>query len=482
MPPIVYPYIPKTITVHLGSPDSNAQNVTVNFPDYIKNVASSEIYPTWDEDAIRANIYAQLSFALNRVFTEFYTAQGYDFNITNSTAYDQKFIYGRNIFDNIDRLVDEVFDSYLRRQGTIEPLAAKYCNGTTVTCEGLSQWGSQSLAQQGLDAIQIVRNYYGQDVELVTDVEVRGLMQSYPGTPVRFGDTGQAVRVIQVSLNQIGQDYPAIPKIPEVDGIFGTSTENAVKKFQQIFNLTPDGVVGRATWYKLVYLYTGLLRLSELDSEGHRLYAQSLEYPDAISEGNRGEKVYQLQYLLDVLALFYPQIPQVEQDGIFGPETKNSVIQLQKVFGLTQDGIVGKTTWDVMYDAYKGVVDSTASESDKFLPKLYPYPNNQLSLGSRGNDVRLLQVYINQFARNYPEIQLVPVTGVFSEATRQGVIEVQNFLGLNPDGVAGKNTWDAMTDQLRILYAQTNTLPLQSTGSVLREGSSDGEVGINERQ
>ncbi len=464
--------------MHLGSPQSNAQNVTVNFPDYIKNVASSEIYPTWDEAAIRANIYAQLSFALNRVFTEFYTAQGYNFQITNNTAYDQKFIYGRNIFDNIDRIVDEVFDSYLRRQGTIEPLAAKYCNGTTVTCEGLSQWGSQQLAQQGLSAIEIVRNYYGDDIELVTDVEIQGIMQSYPGTPVRFGDSGSAVTVIQVSLNQISQDYPAIPKISEVDGIFGTATENAVKKFQQIFNLTPDGVVGRATWYKLVFLYTGLLRLSELDSEGHRLYAQSLEYPDAISIGNSGEKVSQLQYLLDVLSLFYPEIPEVQQDGFFGEETRNAVIQLQKVFGLPETGVVGKETWDVMYDAYKGVVDSTASESDNFSPQLYPYPGTELRIGSRGNDVRLLQVYINQFARNYPDIDLIPVTGVFSNVTQAAVRQVQTFLGLTADGIVGRETWDAMTNQLRILYGQTNNLPLQSTGDVLREGRSDGEGGV----
>ncbi len=482
MPPIVYPYIPKTITVHLGAPDSNAQNVTVNFPDYIKNVASSEIYPTWDEAAILANIYAQLSFALNRVFTEFYIAQGYDFNITNNTAYDQKFIYGRNIFDNIDRLVDEVFDSYLRRMGTIEPIAAKYCNGTTVTCEGLSQWGSQQLAQQGLNAIQIVRNYYGEDVELVTDVEIRGIMQSYPGEPVEFGDSGSAVTTIQVSLNQISQDYPSIPKIPEVDGIFGTATENAVRRFQEIFNLTPDGVVGKTTWYKLVYLYTGILRLSELDSEGHRLYAQSLEYPDAISIGNSGEKVSQLQYILDVLALFYPEIPAVEQDGYFGDGTRNAVVQMQKVFGLPETGVVDKVTWDVMYNAFKGAVDSTASESDKFLPKLYPYPGTELRLDSRGNDVRLLQVYINQFARNYSGVDLIPVTGVFSAVTQNAVRQVQAFLGLPVDGIVGRQTWDAMTSQLRILYAQTNNLPLQNSGMTLREGMADSEGGtVNEQ-
>ena len=212
--PVVIPYVPENITVHLGAPQEPAENVTVTFPDYIKNVASSEIYPTWDESAIYANIYAQITFALNRIYTEFYPAQGYNFNITNNTAYDQKFIYGRNIFDNIDRIVDNIFNDYIRRQGTLEPIAAKYCNGTTVTCEGLSQWGSQYLAQQGFDSFEILQNYYGTDIELVVDAPVRELVSSYPGTPLRFGDSGEFVRIIQVSLNLISQDYPAIPKIP----------------------------------------------------------------------------------------------------------------------------------------------------------------------------------------------------------------------------------------------------------------------------
>ena len=169
MPITITPYVPQFITVHLGPPDSNAENVTVTFPDYIKNVASSEIYPTWDESAIRANIYAQISFALNRV----YSSRGYDFDITNSTAIDQKFIKGRNIFENIDRIVNEIFNDYIREMGFAEPLAAKYCNGTTVTCEGLSQWGSENLAQQGYSTLDILYYYYGYNIELVNDAPIR---------------------------------------------------------------------------------------------------------------------------------------------------------------------------------------------------------------------------------------------------------------------------------------------------------------------
>ena len=178
--PTVIPYVPQRITVHLGAPSASADNVTVSFSDYVKNVASSEIYPTWEESALRANILAIVSFALNRVYTEFYRSRGYDFDITSSTAYDQFFVRGRSFFSNVARLVDELFNSYLRRPGFVEPLAAKFCNGTTVTCEGLSQWGSQGLAQQGYNSTQILRSYYG-DVEIVSDAPVRDYVSSYPG-------------------------------------------------------------------------------------------------------------------------------------------------------------------------------------------------------------------------------------------------------------------------------------------------------------
>ena len=229
--PTVIPYVPKRITVHLGAPSASADNVTVSFSDYVKNVASSEIYPTWEESALRANILAIVSFALNRVYTEFYRSRGYDFDITSSTAYDQFFVRGRSFFSNISQLVDELFNSYLRRPGFVEPLAAKFCNGTTVTCEGLSQWGSQALAQQGYNSTQILRSYYG-DVEIVANAPVQDYVSSYPGTPLRRGSVGPNVVVIQTELNRISQNYPAIPKVPVVDGIFGAATENSVTAFQ----------------------------------------------------------------------------------------------------------------------------------------------------------------------------------------------------------------------------------------------------------
>ena len=363
--PTVLPYIPQRITVHLGTPNSNAQNVTVSFPDYVKNVASSEIYPTWDESALRANILAIVSFALNRVYTEFYRSRGYDYDITNSTAFDQYFVNGRSFFDNVSRLVDELFNDYLRRPGFVEPLAAKFCNGTTVTCEGLSQWGSQNLAEQGYNSTEILRSYYG-NIEIVPNAPIQGIATSYPGTPLRRGTTGPSVVTIQTELNRISQSYPAIPKIPVVDGIFGSRTEAAVRKFQEVFDLAADGIVGPATWYALVRIYVAVNRLAELRSEGQRFYANSWVSTDPIEQGDRGIKVEHLQYMLSVLSAYIPEIPPLTIDGIFGNATRAAVITAQRRFGLPLTGIVDFNTWDEIYDQFSGIENTTLRDEETF--------------------------------------------------------------------------------------------------------------------
>ena len=398
--PTVIPYVPQTITVHLGAPSASAANVTVSFADYVKNVASSEIYPTWEESALRANILAIVSFALNRVYTEFYRSRGYDFDITNSTAYDQFFINGRSFFDNVSRIVDELFNNYLRRPGFVEPLAAKFCNGTTVTCEGLSQWGSQNLALQGYNSTQILRSYYG-NVEIVTNAPIRGNTASYPGTPLRRGSSGPNVVIIQVALNRISQNYPAIPKLPNTDGIFGSGTEASVKKFQEIFNLTPDGIVGKATWYALVRLYTAVTSLSELRSQGQQFYSINWSYPDPLQEGDTGDKIRHLQYMLSILSTFIPQIPNVAIDGIFGPKTRDAVLAAQRWFSLPETGLVDDNTWDEIYDQFSGIENIslrnretfpyTAAEAARTPPRnrysktttMTQFPGNNLRMGNQ---------------------------------------------------------------------------------------------------
>ena len=306
-----------------------------------------------------------MSFALNRVYTEFYRSRGYDFDITSSTAYDQFFVNGRSYFDNVARLVDELFNDYLRRPGFVEPLAAKFCNGTTVTCEGLSQWGSQNLAQRGYTSTQILKSYYG-DVEIVTNAPIQGITSSYPGTPLRRGFTGPSVVTVQVSLNRISQNYPAIPKIPAVDGIFGSQTEAAVRKFQEIFNLTPDGIVGPATWYALVRIYVAVTNLAELRSQGQRFYVNSWAVTDPIEQGDRGIKVEHLQYMLSILSAYIPEIPPVAIDGVFGNATRTAVIAAQRRFGLPQTGIVDATTWDEIYDQFSGIENATLRSEETF--------------------------------------------------------------------------------------------------------------------
>ena len=268
MPTVIQPVIPESIRVHLGSPSSNAETVTVPFVDYIKNVASSEIYPTWPENALRANIYAIITFALNRIYTEWYPSRGYDFDITNSTQYDQAYVPNREIFENINDIVNDIFDEYVVRNGSIQPLFTQFCNGTTSTCNGLSQWGTVSLAEQGLTPYEILQRFYGEDIGILTDTPVESVGESYPGEPLRLGDDSNSVKIIQTELNRISDNYPAIPKIRLENGLFGVDTENAVRAFQEIFGLPENGTVDKATWYRIKRYYNGVKRLAELSAEG----------------------------------------------------------------------------------------------------------------------------------------------------------------------------------------------------------------------
>ena len=308
-----YPVIPEYITVHLGAPDAPAQNVTVPFTDYIKNVASSEIYPTWPESALRANILAQISFALNRIYTEYYPSRGYDFDITNSTAMDQSFVYGRDIFENISRIVDEIFNNYIRRGNNIEPLFAVYCNGTTVTCEGLSQWGSVELANLGYVPYDILRTYYGDDINIVYNAPVSEVEPSVPEILLRLGSVGNDVAFMQTRLNRISANYPSIPKIDPVDGIFGVETENAVREFQRVFDLDVDGIVGKATWYKIQFVYNAVKKLNELFSEGLTFDEAVQQFQGVMSEGDTGYEVSVVQYYLNTVAEFIAEAIRIHE-------------------------------------------------------------------------------------------------------------------------------------------------------------------------
>lgn len=350
--------IPNPITVHLGVPSASAANVQVTFSDYVKNVASCEIYPTWPDSALRANIYAIMTFALNRVYTEWYTSRGYNFDITNNTAYDQYYVAGHPIYDSISRIVDELFGEYVRRQGQNAPYFTSFCNGTTATCQGLSQWGTVSLANQGYSPIQILRYYYPNDIEIAETNIVTGVLSSYPGAPLRLGSTGLDVQTIQSYLNRIRRNYPAIPAVTDPAGTFGESTRNAVVEFQRDFNLTPDGIVGKATWYEMSHIYAAVTRLAELDSEGTSLGIGTVPPNVVLRQGSQGQDVVTLQYLLNVIAQYHPKVPAPIQDGIFGSGTRQSVIAFQQAMGLDPDGIVGPATWQSLYNVYLGIEEN----------------------------------------------------------------------------------------------------------------------------
>lgn len=257
--------VPEFIIVHDGRPsDASAPNYWVPFADYIKNVASSEIYANWPQSTITANVLAILSFTLNRVYTEWYRGQGFNFTITSSTAYDHAFSYGRNIFEEISTVVDDIFTSFITRPGIRQPLLTQYCDGKRVTCPNwMTQWGSKSLGDQGYSAIDILKNFYGYDIYLMQAQRVQGVPVSYPGTVLQVGSVGEHVRVIQEQLNTIANTYSAINKV-RVDGIFGEETRRAVETFQEIFRLPADGIVGFDTWYRLSNIYVAVTRMAEL--------------------------------------------------------------------------------------------------------------------------------------------------------------------------------------------------------------------------
>lgn len=459
------PIIPEYITVHLGAPSEPAENVTVPFISYIENVASSEIYPTWPENAIRANIYAQITYALNRVYSEYYRSRGYDFDITNNTAYDQAYVAGRDIFSNIRDIVGDVFNSYVRRQGSVQPLFAQYCDGRNVFCDGLSQWGTVGLANQGLTPYEILQYYYGDNIDIVTDVPIQNATSTYPNVPLRLGSTGDDVRTIQIRLNRISDDYPSIPKIVSADGIFTTDTEEAVRAFQRAFNLTEDGIVGKNTWYTIQRIYNAVKRITDINAEPIEITEVTRQYPGPLSEGDSGEAVFVIQYLLNYLSAYYNTIPPLTPDGIFGSATKAAVIDAQNTFGLNPDGIVGELTWNSIYDAYRGIVSTVPLRYTE--GTTIPFPGFTLRLGAQSDDVRVLQEYLNYISRTYTEIPNVNVTGYFGTMTDEAVKTFQTIFGLPSTGVVGFITWNAITSVYDDLFRGNNLNEGQYPGYVI---------------
>lgn len=456
--------IPEQITVHLGTPDSNAPNVTLPFPDYIKNVASSEIFPTWPENALRANIYAIVTFALNRIFTEWYRSRGYDFDITSSTQFDQAFVNGREIFENISQLTDELFNDYIRRQGSVEPLFASFCNGTTVTCSGLSQWGTVGLAEENFLPYEILTYYYGDNIDLVFNAPTAPGIPSWPDIVLSEGMTGNEIRTLQVELNRIGRNYPAIPKIPEETGIFDAATTDAVRVFQQVFGLPVTGTVDKTTWYKIAYIFTSVKRLAELNSEGLTVDEAALAFSRDLRAGAEGSAVRNAQYFLAVVGAYYASVPRIEITGVYDEQTEAAVRAFQETFGLPQTGIIDRRTWNDLYRAYLGIAESLPPESTE----VAIFPGGTLREGAQNDSVRILQEYLTFLHFNgMPEIPEVSNTGYFGPVTKSAVQTFQRLWGLPVNGQVSAITWDSIASAYSNARYGTDKRPYQYPGYVI---------------
>ena len=440
-----FPVVPEYITVHLGPPNEAAENVTVSFTSYIKNVASSEVYPTWPENALRANILAQISVALNRVYTEYYRSRGYDFDITSSTRYDQAFVPGRSTFENIDRLVDDIFNNYIVRQGNVEPLYAQFCDGVRTQCAGLSQWGSVELAEQGMTPYEILQYYFGDNINIVFNAPVGDGTPSYPGRPLSRGSMGEDVRTIQQQLNRIRRNYPAIPRISEVSNVFDAETEAAVRAFQSIFNLESDGIVGKATWYKIKMIYNGVKSLSEITSEGLTIPEAQRVYPEALRLGDTGLNVETVRFYLAFLGYFLPQLPPIPITDTFDEAMLDAVYAFQSTYGLTVDGVVGRSTWNALQNVYEQTLYTLPADYQEFAREVYP--GRFLVLGDTGPEVRLLQTRLNQMAAQNSAIPTVAVDGVYGQETARAVRAVQRSLGYSATGVVGPVLWSYIITQ-----------------------------------
>lgn len=442
-----YPVIPNSITVHLGEPDSAARDITIPFTDYISNVAASEIYPTWPRASLEANIYAIISFALNRVYNEWYRSKGYNFDITSSPIYDQTYTLNRSTYENIDDIVNDIFDNYVVKGDQVQPYFTRYCDGRKTTCDGLSQWGSVSLANQGKSALDILKTYYGNDISIKYDAPVGDVEEGYPGSPVGLGYAGNPVLAIQRDLRRIRKNYPAIPDISGSLGIYDKETEDAVKKFQQIFSLPITGVVDKGTWYKIKYVYNSVKKLSDLYSEGLSEEEATFLYTDLLKYGDTGIEVEYIHYFLDAIAFLDKDIPRLPTNSIYNNNTVTMVKAFQEKYGLPVTGEFDYTDWTVLKNAYRTILKSFPLEYQEFVNDLYP--DYFLVRGTVGNDVRRFQMFLYEICRRDKTIPGVRVNGIFDELTERSVRKLQSDYGFDVNGVVGPLLWRKVVELSR---------------------------------
>ena len=441
---IKYPVIPEEITVHLGKPDEAASNITVPFVDYISNVASSELYPTWPTNSLKANILAIVSFAMNRIYNEWYHTKGYSFDITSSPIYDQTYIPNRSIYENINNIVTDAFNDYVYKEGQIQPYFTRYCDGRKTTCNGLSQWGTVTLANQGKNPLQILKNYYGNDVNIKYNAPIGGSTVSYPGYEVGLGDVGNPVRAIQRDLKRIKLNYPAIPTITGEDGAYDSSTEDAVKKFQEIFSLPITGIVDKATWYRIKYIYNSVKKLSDIYSEGLSPEEADFSFKDVVKYGDTGIEVEFIHYYLGAIAFLDNDIPNLKTNSVYNDNTKTMALAFQNKYGLPATGEVTYTDWNLLKTTYDKLLKTIPSEYSEYAN--YLYPGYFLSKGMNNSDVLRLQRFLLKICKYDKSIPGVRVNGVFDDLTESSIRKIQNDYNIIETGLVGPLSWEKIVE------------------------------------
>ena len=441
---IRYPVVPNNITVHLGKPEEAARDITIPFTSYISNVASNELYPTWPRNALIANIYAIISFAMNRIYNEWYRSKGYNFDITSSPAYDQAFVENRSTYENIDNIVEDIFNNYVVKEGQVQPFFTQYCDGRVKTCNGLSQWGTVTLANQGKTPLQILQNYYGNDIKIKYDAPVGNTIGEYPGYTIGLGAAGNPVLAIQRDLRRIRQNYPAIPDITTSVGIYDKETEDAVKKFQSVFGLPVTGIVDKATWYKIKYIYTSVKKLSDIYSEGLSLDEATFLYTDELNYGDTGIEVEYVHYFLDALAFLDEDIPRLKTNSIYGNNTITMVKAFQQKYGRPVTGKFTYSDWLVLQDAYDKILKSFPKEYQEYVDELYP--DYFLVRGMSGKDVKRLQKFLLAICIYDKSIPGVRINGKFDDLTERSVKKVQKDYNFDINGIVGPLLWKKLVE------------------------------------
>ncbi|MDR1542590.1 MAG: peptidoglycan-binding protein [Clostridiales bacterium] len=469
--------IPESVFVHLGRlQEADALNVRVGLESYLKNVAASEIYADWSEEALYANIYCHVSLLLSRVFSRWYRSRGYPFDITSDPASDQIYQPCRSIPDNISYIVDRVFNVYIRRLGMVEPCFPVLCGGDPDYCgSGLSQWGSEYLGRAGHSPLDILMLYLSSDIEFAESTNFRLEIGNILKRLLKEGDSGRDVSLVQTYLNRLRINYPAIPEIENPNGFFDSKTLKSVKAFQSLFNLDADGIVGKTTWFQLTKIYSAAKRLEELENakiKPNLDFSSQFEAPEENSENSA-----LLRHMLDYASLFFKSVPSSEEAAYYGMPAQYQTASFQKTFGLPQTGKADAATLRMLYDQYRVLreIASLDAASENAADELSEPPGEILSLGSTGERVLLLQQYLEGLSKRHPSILVVYHNGTFGADTDRAVKVFQNLYGLTPNGIVDQKTWDRIESEYSSTPPQT-ILPFP--GYRLITGSSGENVHV----